>query len=269
MYYAQIRWDIPTVEILCCQLDTVWEDTAANLDAAANLLADVTVEPDAIVVLPETFATGFSMAVDRIAEPIGGPAQTMLASTARRLGAFVLGGLAVRDEDGHVRNQAICFGPDGCQVARYAKIHLFRFADEHNHYAPGRDVVTFNLPAATAAAMVCYDLRFPELFRRAVAAGAELLIVIANWPAQRHDHWRTLLRARAIENQAVVVGVNRCGSDPNHTYAGGSIVVGPRGEVLLEAGDEPGLFRTHIDPTTIRSWRSQFPALTDIFTPPP
>ena len=260
------------MEILCCQLDTVWEEPAANLDAAEALLAGVTVGPDALVVLPETFATGFSMAVERIAEPVGGPAQAMLSSTARRLGAFVLGGVAVRGDDGKVRNQAICFGPTGREIARYAKIHPFRFAGEHNHYAPGRDVVTFDLPAVRAAVMVCYDLRFPELFRRAVADGAELLIVIANWPAARHDHWRTLLRARAIENQAAVVGVNRRGADPNHTYAGGSIVVGPQGEVLLEAGPEAGLFRTRVDPDAIRSWRKQFPALADsrqdIFGPP-
>ena len=112
--------------------------------------------------------------------------------------------------------------------------------------------------------MICYDLRFPELFRRVTAKGAELIVVVANWPSVRLDHWLTLLKARAIENLAYVVGVNRCGSDPNHQYPGRSVVIDPWGESVADAGSEEGLIDVTIDHDRLRKWREEFPVLKDL-----
>ena len=127
------------------------------------------------------------------------------------------------------RNEAVAFGPDGSETARYCKLHPFSYAGETDHYAPGAEVVTFDWEGITVAPLICYDLRFPEAFRAAVRKGAELYAVIANWPEPREQHWAALLDARAIENQAYVLGVNRVGSDPNTAYAGRSRIIDPRG----------------------------------------
>ena len=255
------------MEILGCQLDIAWEDKAANLAAAGSILA-ADVPAGALVVLPEMFSTGFSMNVAGIAEGPDGPGHAFLAETARRYQAYVIGGVVTRAADGKGRNEAVCYDPAGSEIARYAKLHPFGFAGETAHYAAGDEVVTFRVGGdpgqIVAAPLICYDLRFPEAFRLAVRRGAELFIVIANWPTARAEHWQTLLRARAIENQAVVVGVNRCGADPNNEYPGRSWIVGPRGEVLAEAGDTPCVLRASIDAGDLRSCRREFPALSDI-----
>ena len=133
------------------------------------------------------------------------------------------------------------------------------FAGEERTYLPGDDLPLFELGGLTWAPAICYDLRFPELFREAALRGAEAFLVLANWPARRVDHWHALLRARAIENQAYVLGVNRSGSDPNETYVSSSLAVDPRGEVLHEG---PGA--VDLDPAQVREWRAAFPALRDV-----
>jgi len=252
------------MEILCCQFDIVWEDKAANVALARELLAAAGVPSGALVVLPEMFATGFSMDVAGICEDAAGPAHAFLAETARRYEAYVLGGVVTRGPDGRGRNEAVCYAPDGREIARCAKLHPFGFAGETDHYEAGEQIVTFPIGDLTAAALICYDLRFPEAFRLAVRRGAELFVVIANWPSARVDHWAALLKARAIENQAYVVGANRCGADPNVAYPGRSIILGPRGETLAEAGDTPGVLRASIDIEALRAYRREFPALSDI-----
>jgi predicted amidohydrolase len=124
-------------------------------------------------------------------------------------------------------------------------------------------VVTFQWGGFTVAPFICYDLRFPEVFRAAVRKGADLIVVVASWPDPRHHHWTTLLKARAIENQAAVIGVNRAGTDPMFRYAGGSLILGPQAEVLAEAGEAPGCIRAEILPDMVADWRGKFPALRD------
>jgi predicted amidohydrolase len=124
-------------------------------------------------------------------------------------------------------------------------------------------VVTFPWGGFTVAPFVCYDLRFPEIFRVATARGADLFAVVANWPNRRHYHWSTLLRARAIENMAGLIGVNRAGTDPEFTYAGGSAILGPQAEVLAEASDAPGFLKAELTPEIVADWLASFPALRD------
>jgi predicted amidohydrolase len=251
------------MQVVACQLDLVWEDKAATHERVRKLLSTASIEPGALVILPEMFATGFSMHVDAIVEAADGPTHTFLAGLAREYRSYVLGGVVTRASDGRGHNDAVVFGPDGTLVTRYAKMHPFSYGDETRHYQAGDSIELFDWGAFRVAPFVCYDLRFPELFRRAVRAGAEVFVVIANWPEPREAHWLALLAARAIENQAFVVGVNRVGSDPHLRYSGKSLVLGPRGETLAAGGTEEQLLVAEIEKAPLVEYRCQFPALAD------
>jgi predicted amidohydrolase len=252
------------VIVACCQLDAAWEDKAASFARARALLAAARLPAGALVLLPELFATGFSMNVDAIAEPEDGPTVAFLKGVASDFGVAVLGGVVRRGPDGRGRNRAVAVSPAGDVLADYAKIHPFTFGEEAKHYRGGDAVATFPWADTTVAPAICYDLRFPELFRAAVGQGAQVLAVIANWPAVRQAHWTALLAARAIENQCYVVGCNRAGDDPANHYAGGSIVIDPRGNVVAGAGAAPCVLQAALDLPALRAYRQNFPALADI-----
>ena len=235
------------MRVALVETDTVWEDPAANRARLRELLpaADV-------AILPEFAFTGFTMA------PWPDPdAETFLVDLARERGQAIVAGYIGEGP----RNMAVAVDAAGAVLARYAKLHPFTYADEHLHYRPGDDVPVFELGGVRAAMLICYDLRFPEVFREAALRGAELFFVIANWPTPRVEQWRTLLRARAIENQAFVVGVNRVGTDPRFSYTSSSLVAGPQGDVVHE-----GAGVVDVDPELAREWRREFPALRDIRT---
>lgn len=245
-----------------CQPDLVWEDKPTTQARVRALLAAHAPPPGALIVLPEMFATGFSMNIDATAEPPGGPTEQFVHSLAREHDACVLAGVTTRI-DGIPRNQAVAIAPDGTVLARYTKQRPFRLAKEAASYPGGNDTIVFDWAGFRIAPFICYDLRFPELFRTATAAGATLFAVIANWPSPRHHHWTTLLAARAIENQAAVIGVNRTGHDPSHHYAGGSRALDSQGRVLAEADDRESVVTIDLDPAEPTAWRSAFPALED------
>lgn len=252
------------MQLVACQLDIAWEDKPANYQRARDLLGAADVRPGSLVALPEMFATGFSMHVDTIAEATDGPTHAFLAELAAQLKSHVVGGVVTRAADGRGRNEAVVFGPDGSLVARYAKLHPFSFAGETKYYEAGSGLASFRSGEFTVAPFVCYDLRFPEAFRLAVRGGAEVLVVIANWPLPRDAHWQALLPARAIENQCYLLGVNRAGSDPHVAYAGHSIVLGPRGETLALADERPQVLSADVDREPLVEYRRQFPALSDM-----
>ena len=252
------------MEIIGVQLDIVWEDKRANFDQVEALLAATEVEPNSLIVLGEMFATGFSLNGPAIREDEAGPTQHFLEELARKHHAYVLGGLVGRGQDGRGRNQAVAFDPSGSEIARYCKMHPFSPGGEAEHHAPGDRPVVFRWGGFTVGPLVCYDLRFPEVSRHAMALGADLLVVIACWPEARESHWIALLRARAIENQAYMVGVNCCGSDPKQTYSGRSLIIDPHGEVLADAGHLPGTIRAKLDHAAMEGYRRSFPALRDI-----
>jgi len=254
------------MNIYCCQLDIAWEDKAANYRKVERLLADAKPSRGSLVLLPEMFATGFSMNVAGIAEDAAeGPTVRFLSQRAAALGVYLVGGFAAPDGgDGKGRNVLAVFGPDGKRVADYTKIHPFSIGEEDRHYAGGERVCTFDWAGATVSPFICYDLRFPEIFRLGAHKGAEVIVVIANWPQPRIEHWVTLLRARAIENQAYVAGVNRCGVDPKLVYPGRSIIVDPHGAILAEAGKEEGVISTAIDLPALREYRQRFLMLRDM-----
>jgi predicted amidohydrolase len=252
------------MQVVACQLDIAWEDKAVNHARARELLATTPLAPGALVVLPEMFATGFSMHVNTIAESSDGPTHMFLSQLAQEREVYVLGGVVTRAADDRGRNEAVVYDPSGALVTRYAKLHPFSYAGETRHYEAGREIVTFAWHDFRVAPLVCYDLRFPEAFRRATRTGAQLLVVIANWPHPRESHWLALLRARAIENQAYVMGVNRAGSDPHVRYGGHSLILDPRGETLAEAGESPQVISANLELAPLVEYREHFPALADI-----
>jgi len=252
------------MQVVACQLDIAWEDKPASHGRAGELLAHADIKPGALVVLPEMFATGFSMHVETIAESDDGPTHLFLAELAKELKSYVMGGVVTRAADGRGRNEAVTFGPDGREVSRYCKMQPFSLAGETKYYEAGAGVASFAWGDYTVAPFVCYDLRFPELFRLAVRGDADLMVVIANWPEQRDPHWAPLLRARAIENMCYVVGVNRAGTDPHARYVGHSLVVGPRGETVAQAGEGPQVLAAEIERAPLVEYRQQFPALADM-----
>lgn len=234
-----------------------------NYSKVRSLLRGAVVEEGSLIVLPEMFPTGFSMNVAAIHEPLNGDTESFVVSIARDYRSFVVGGVVTLGADGRGRNEALLAGPDG-MIGRYCKLHPFSFSGESEHYQAGDQIVTFQAGGFRVAPFICYDLRFPEIFREAVTRGAEMFVVIANWPSKREQHWVTLLQARAIENQAYVVGVNRIGQDPKLAYPGRSLVIDPKGEVLMDLGLEERVGCAKIDPQRVVEWRREFPALQDM-----
>ena len=244
------------------QVDIAWEDPGVNRKRIEALLERVEIRAGDLVVLPEMAFTGFSLDVARtVSDAAAG--EGFLRDLARLRSCTVVGGL-VAPVGGRATNQALAFGPDGTLLARYSKLQPFSLGGEAIAHVAGEEIVDFVWGGLRVAPFICYDLRFPEHFRSAAGKGAEMFVVIANWPVRRIHHWLTLLQARAIENQAAVVGVNRCGADPSFTYNGRSVVVSPHGHFVTDAGEVEGVVTVTIDPEEIRQWRRDFPALSDI-----
>jgi len=253
------------VNILALQLDIAWENKAANFDHVRRLLARAAPEKDSLVVLPEMFATGFTMNTAAMAETYGGETEQFLAGAAREFGVCLVAGAAMRGRDGRARNKALAFSPAGELLAFYAKMRPFTLGGEATHYCPGEHPVVFPWRDWTISPFVCYDLRFPEIFRQATAAHQpHLFAVIANWQPRRIHHWVRLLQARAIENQAYVVGVNRAGSDPQFVYNGRSVIVDFHGEIIADAGDGEGLIQARLELASLLEYRRDLPFLADM-----
>lgn len=245
------------------QTDIAWEDRQSNFSRINELIGATEVATASLLVLPELSTAGFSMNTSAVAEARGGESEQFFSDLAKRHQSHVIAGIASQNENpAFGANESVCFGPDGSEVARYRKRNPFPLANEADHYPAGNKAVVFEMNGWKVAPLICYDLRFPEPFREATSLGAELFVVIANWPVARVDHWITLLRARAIENLAYVVGVNRAGSDPHLSYPGSSLIVGPKGEVLAQAGAEPCAIRADLDHEALLQWRRDFPALS-------
>jgi predicted amidohydrolase len=257
------------VKVAAVQHDIVWEQAADNHARLAERIAGAAAGGAELVVLSEMFPTGFSMATERVAEPADGPSAQFLATQARDTGAWVCGSIPTQGDarDGRATNRFVLAGPNG-EHHHYDKLHPFTFAGEHEHYRPGDGTRTIEVLGIRVTPFVCYDLRFADDFW-AEAAGTDLYVVVANWPAARRAHWQTLLRARAIENQAFVVGVNRVGTGDGIEYAGDSAIIDPFGVELAvaDAGVEQTI-SAEVDAARVAEVRSAYPFLRDRRTYP-
>jgi predicted amidohydrolase len=250
------------MKVAAVQHDIVWEDPDATRTRVRPLIAEAAGQGAELIVLTEMYATGFSMNPDKIAEDEGGPNEQFLCDQAAAHGVHVAASIAQRGTDGNYRNNAVVAAPDGSVVARYAKIHPFSYAGEHERYAAGTQFVTVRIGDLRVSVFVCYDLRFADEFW-ALAGDTDLYVVPANWPQPRHEHWRALLTARAIENQAYVLGVNRVGPAKDLAHIGGSALVDPMGIRLFEGGPDEAVLVADADPKIIGEIRTKLPFLAD------
>jgi predicted amidohydrolase len=250
------------VKVAAIQHDICWEDPLSTLRRLAPLVERAVEAGARLVVLTEMFSTGFSMAAERIAEPVDGPSSSWLVDQAARACAW-FGASVPTLLDGFARpvNAFILASPDG-QVVRYAKRHPFTHAGEHTHYDAGRETVTVDIDGVRVTPTVCYDLRFADLYWTA-APVTDLYLVVASWPAARRLHWRSLLVARAIENQAYVVGVNRVGAGDGLVYVGDSVIIDPMGDTVATAADDETVLTGEVDPSVVNEVRRRFPFLND------
>jgi len=257
------------MRLAALQTEIVWEHPQANFERLEPKLRAAVAAGAKLIVLPEMFACGFSMNTSAITEPPEGPSVAFLRDRAVEHGAWICGSIPERPEPGAERpaNTFVFAGPGG-ELFRYRKRHPFTFANEHEHYSAGHELVTRTIGDVRVSPFVCYDLRFADDFW-SLAERTDLYLVVANWPKKRRAHWTTLLRARAIENQAWVVGLNRVGEGGGIEYAGDSMIVDPWGEVVCAATRDETMLLADIDPTRVREARSKFPVLPDRRPPPP
>lgn len=239
------------------QSDVAWEQPDSNRQHFSELMSTCV---DGVIVLPEMFTTGFSMASSRLAEPMTGVTLDWMKTQAATLRSVICGSQIIGDA-GQYFNRFLWVEPDG-QVIHYDKRHLFRMADEHHHYAPGQHRVTLAVGDMQLLPQVCYDLRFPAFSRN--RSDYDLLLYVANWPSSRRDQWLALLKARAIENQAYVIAVNRIGLDGNGVdYAGDSCVIDFRGKVLLDLAASDAVADVDLELAPLQEYRQAFPAHLD------
>ncbi len=257
---------LQALQVSLVQGATRWHDAPANREYYGALVRQGAGSD--LIVLPETFLSGFSNDTRASAEAMDGGSVAWLRALAGEVGAVICGSLAIR-ENGTVYNRLLWVQPDG-GFMQYDKRHLFRMAGEHTRYGSGVERLIVELKGWRVLPQVCYDLRFPVWLRNRRMAEAragmeyDLALFVANWPAARRQPWRTLLRARAIENLSYVIGVNRVGMDGNEiAYAGDSAVIDPVGEPLLECGAQEQVVTVRLDPQLLLAHRERFPAWMD------
>lgn len=254
-----------TLSVTVIQTDLAWEDKKRNLAHLSDKINCIT-EKTEVVILPEMFTTGFSMRPKLLAEKMDGvTVQWMKKMSADK--KIILTGSVIIEDDGHYYNRLIWMLPNG-EYGYYDKRHLFAYAEEHTHFSAGSKRLIACAKGWKINLLVCYDLRFPVWARQSKNESSEaeydLLIYVANWPQKRSNAWKTLLQARAIENQCYVVGVNRVGSDGNNiAYSGDSMIIDPLGEILYDKPNEEDVFTCTLERETIQNARERFPFLKD------
>jgi predicted amidohydrolase len=244
------------------QFDVRRSDVAWNVKTVKRRIAAMAEQGARLIVLPEMWSTGFankrlkelSETTPRILED--------LSSVARKLRLTIIGSMPEKVR-GKVYNTAYVVDRDGSVAGTYRKVHLFSLTGEHRHFKPGRKAVVSKTSLGPIGLMICYDLRFPELCRTLALDGAKMVVVMAQWPAERVAHWDVLLKARAVENQLFVFGANRCGSDPGMAYAGHSRIISPYGKVMARAGKQSATLSATIDLRTVQQIRKHIPCLKE------
>ncbi len=266
--YLALEQTMQDLRVSLVQADTRWHDAAANRELYGSLVRPLAGQTD-LVVLPETFTSGFTNETLGNAEGAEGASVSWMRALADEIGAVVTGSIVTKDGDCHY-NRLSWMRPDGSS-ATYDKRHLFRYADEHKRYTPGKERLIVEIKGWRVCPLICYDLRFPVYARNRYTkdgrADYDILIHVANWPSPRHYAWQTLLRARSIENLCYGVGVNRVGVDGNkHTYLGGSCVLDPLGAPLVECGAQTQAVTTTLSAEALQAHRERFPFHLDADT---
>jgi predicted amidohydrolase len=248
------------LRVTIVQQPIVWHDPAANRRHFESLLMPLAGRTD-LIVLPETFTTGFSMEVKSVGETAGGATTQWLQELAAKLGCAITGSVITEDQ-GSYYNRLLWVTPS--ELRHYDKRHLFRMGREHEHFTAGGSAWSVEWRSSRVCPLICYDLRFPVFSRRRPGLEYDVLIYVANWPAARSYAWRQLLIARAIENQSFVVGVNRIGADSKGVeHSGDSAVIDYLGQPLVTLGPVPAVTTVELNGTALQAFRERFPAHLD------
>ncbi len=246
------------------QMEITHDDEEENFAKMRVMTAEAAQRGSDLVLFPETWASGgVSKRVTARAQGLGAGIHARVAALAKEHNITIAGSNVTRRADGTCGNVLTIYGRDGNLLAQYTKIHLFHLMDEHLHLAAGDALTMGDMPWGKTGLSICYDLRFPEMYRTYALNGARLILVPASWPHPRLNHWMTLLRARAIENQIFVAACNRTGIQGGADYFGHSCVIDPWGEMLVEAGACETLLTVAIDLNVIEQVRAKIPVFND------
>ena len=260
----QIDNIMSSLTITLIQSDLKWEDKKANLDKFSRTIGSIKEKPE-LIILPEMFSTGFSMRPEFLAEKMEGETVNWMKKTSHAKNAILTGSLIIED-GGKYYNRLIWMLPNG-EYGYYDKRHMFAYGKEDKHYTPGNKRLIASVKGWKINLQVCYDLRFPVWARQQSTDNSleyDLLIYIANWPERRNHAWKTLLQARAIENQSFVVGVNRVGDDGNNIHhSGDSMIVDPLGTVIYHNAEEEDVFTYTLQKKTLEEVRKKVPFWKD------
>lgn len=253
------------IRVAIGQMDIALGDPETNLRTVQGLAAQAAEQSADLLVLPELWGSGYDLErAPELADELNTGLFSAVASLARHHKLAICGSLLEWDvETERAYNTATLYDANGSLRGTYRKIHLIGLMDEDRYLGAGNAAPTFETPWGLGALSICYDLRFPELFRRFALDGAGLVLMPAEWPLQRIEHWRTLLKARAIENQCFVVACNRVGADRANTFGGRSTVIDPRGNVLVEAEDAPDLLLATLNLDLLAEVRDFLPVFRD------
>jgi omega-amidase len=253
--------------ISLAQIDVAASEPEANFTKAESLAAEAARRKSDLVCFPEMWTTGFNWEYNRRTAAEHARSAERAADMARRNSIWINGTMPEADGQGRLSNTSILYAPDGRRAGVYAKTHLFSFMGEDRHMEPGPSLCLADAPWGATGLAVCYDVRFPELFRTYALKGAALVLLPAAFPHPRLEHWRVLVRARAIENQMFVVAVNQVGTeelgDGTVTYFGNSMIVDPWGGIVAEAGEEEALVTATIDTGMVDEVRGKMKVLKD------
>ncbi len=246
------------------QMDVAFGSPVVNFETVRRMTAEAARRGSQMVVFPELWSTGYDLSnAARYAAGLKDGIFAQVSELAAKEKVYVIGSNLSLLGEGKYGNTLTVFSPQGELLADYSKIHLFRLMEEHQYLTAGDEPVLLDLPLGKAGLAICYDLRFPELFRGYALSGADLVILPAEWPHPRLAHWQTLVRARAIENQMFMLACNRVGKDPGNEFFGHSMVVNPWGEVLAEAGEGEELITVRVDQAKVQEVRRKIPILQD------
>ncbi|MCQ4086500.1 carbon-nitrogen family hydrolase [Saccharibacillus sp. JS10] len=253
-----------TWKVTCIQYDVVYGDPDANYARVEELIEEAMQDKPDVIVLPELWTIGYDLErLSEIAEQDAERCKAFLSETAKRHNVHLVGGSTAKQNDEGVYNTMLVYDRTGKQVSEYDKAHLITLMDEHIHLKSGSEAAEFKLDEVKSAGVICYDIRFPEWIRAHMSGRADVLFVVAEWPVERLEHWRALLIARAIENQCWVIACNRSGTDPDHDFTGHSMIIGPWGDIVAEAGKSETLLTAQIDLTETQKARKQIPVFDD------
>lgn len=249
--------------ISLAQMNIALGDINKNLDTAEKLIAEAARRGSQIVVLPELWSTGYALDRSReLASELNVGIFAQIATFATQYRLCIVGSM-LEKRGLQASNSAAFFTPGGKMVGVYRKLHLFGLMEEDKYLQAGSAPLLMELPWGGTALAICYDLRFPELFRRYGSQGAKLVIIPAEWPLERIEHWRALLQARAIENQCYMIAANAVGTTGPSTFGGHSMIVDPWGKVVIEVGESPILATAEIETDYVDTIRSRIPVWED------